>query len=206
MLPRNSSGPGRAARKSCAIIPVHYGGQIGDLQAILGLGLPVIEDRRALLPGVLPAQRGVVAGRDGVGDCVLLVLLKTKPSDRRRWYGVHGETKHWRNGYGSCSLHGISHDAWKKVWRRRTWYYEIVAPGFKYNPDRYLLSHRLATDRKADRLHENVPVGDALCATAWRRGRTHLAASTTRSHPFMASVCGGDCGWSGSISTERNAC
>ena len=34
------------------------------------------------------------------------------------------------------SLHGISKDAWKRFSREGSWYYEIVAPGFKYNmPD-----------------------------------------------------------------------
>jgi dTDP-4-amino-4,6-dideoxygalactose transaminase len=31
------------------------------------------------------------------------------------------------------SLHGISKDAWKRYSSEGSWYYEIVAPGFKYN-------------------------------------------------------------------------
>ena len=31
------------------------------------------------------------------------------------------------------SLHGISKDAWKRYTSEGNWYYEIVAPGFKYN-------------------------------------------------------------------------
>ena len=31
------------------------------------------------------------------------------------------------------SLHGISHDAWKPYTAEGSWYYEIHAPGFKYN-------------------------------------------------------------------------
>jgi dTDP-4-amino-4,6-dideoxygalactose transaminase len=31
------------------------------------------------------------------------------------------------------SLHGISHDAWKRYSAEGSWYYEVVAPGFKYN-------------------------------------------------------------------------
>jgi perosamine synthetase len=31
------------------------------------------------------------------------------------------------------SLHGISRDAWKRFTAEGSWYYEIVAPGFKYN-------------------------------------------------------------------------
>jgi dTDP-4-amino-4,6-dideoxygalactose transaminase len=31
------------------------------------------------------------------------------------------------------SLHGISKDAWKRYSAEGSWYYEIIAPGFKYN-------------------------------------------------------------------------
>jgi dTDP-4-amino-4,6-dideoxygalactose transaminase len=31
------------------------------------------------------------------------------------------------------SLHGMSRDAWKRYEKNAPWYYEIVAPGFKYN-------------------------------------------------------------------------
>src|SRR2546422_7072348 len=31
------------------------------------------------------------------------------------------------------SLHGISRDAWKRYAGEGSWYYEIVAPGYKYN-------------------------------------------------------------------------
>jgi dTDP-4-amino-4,6-dideoxygalactose transaminase len=31
------------------------------------------------------------------------------------------------------SLHGISADAWKRYTAQGHWYYEIIAPGFKYN-------------------------------------------------------------------------
>ena len=31
------------------------------------------------------------------------------------------------------SLHGISHDAWKRYAQEGSWYYEVLSPGFKYN-------------------------------------------------------------------------
>src|SRR4051794_9040837 len=31
------------------------------------------------------------------------------------------------------SLHGMSRDAWKRHTSAGSWYYEVVAPGFKYN-------------------------------------------------------------------------
>lgn len=31
------------------------------------------------------------------------------------------------------ALHGISKDAWKRYTAEGSWYYEIIAPGYKYN-------------------------------------------------------------------------
>ena len=33
----------------------------------------------------------------------------------------------------TLSLHGMSRDAWKRYEKNGSWYYEIIAPGFKYN-------------------------------------------------------------------------
>jgi dTDP-4-amino-4,6-dideoxygalactose transaminase len=34
---------------------------------------------------------------------------------------------------GVMSLHGMSRDAWKRYGKGGSWFYEVVAPGFKYN-------------------------------------------------------------------------
>ncbi len=39
----------------------------------------------------------------------------------------------WAERARVMSLHGISHDAWKRYTAEGSWYYEIDAPGFKYN-------------------------------------------------------------------------
>ena len=52
------------------------------------------------------------------------------------------------------SLHGISRDAWKRFTAAGSWYYEIVAPGFKYNLTDIAAAIGLHQVRKADRLHE----------------------------------------------------
>jgi dTDP-4-amino-4,6-dideoxygalactose transaminase len=31
------------------------------------------------------------------------------------------------------TLHGMSRDAWKRYTTAGSWYYEVVAPGYKYN-------------------------------------------------------------------------
>lgn len=39
----------------------------------------------------------------------------------------------WAARMRMMSLHGISHDAWKRYTKEGSWYYEVVQPGFKYN-------------------------------------------------------------------------
>jgi dTDP-4-amino-4,6-dideoxygalactose transaminase len=39
----------------------------------------------------------------------------------------------WADRCRVMSLHGISKDAWKRYTSEGSWYYEIIAPGFKYN-------------------------------------------------------------------------
>src|SRR5262249_18737429 len=52
------------------------------------------------------------------------------------------------------SLHGISHDAWKRYTAEGSWYYEIVAPGFKYNMTDVAAAMGLAQLAKLDRRRE----------------------------------------------------
>jgi perosamine synthetase len=51
------------------------------------------------------------------------------------------------------SLHGISKDAWKRFTAEGSWYYEIVAPGFKYNLTDIASAIGLHQLRRANELH-----------------------------------------------------
>jgi perosamine synthetase len=51
------------------------------------------------------------------------------------------------------SLHGISHDAWKRYTSEGSWYYEIIAPGFKYNLTDIAAAIGIHQVRKADLFH-----------------------------------------------------
>ena len=48
------------------------------------------------------------------------------------------------------SLHGISKDAWKRYTAEGSWYYEIIAPGYKYNMTDLAAALGLAQFRKID--------------------------------------------------------
>lgn len=51
------------------------------------------------------------------------------------------------------SLHGISKDAWKRFTAEGSWYYEIIAPGFKYNLTDIAAALGLHQLKKAEELH-----------------------------------------------------
>jgi len=51
------------------------------------------------------------------------------------------------------SLHGISRDAWKRYTAEGSWYYEIIAPGYKYNLTDIAAAIGIQQLRKADSFH-----------------------------------------------------
>lgn len=53
------------------------------------------------------------------------------------------------------SLHGISKDAWKRFTAEGAWYYEIVAPGFKYNLTDLAASIGIHQLKRADAMHNS---------------------------------------------------
>jgi perosamine synthetase len=52
------------------------------------------------------------------------------------------------------SLHGISRDAWKRYTAEGSWYYEIIAPGYKYNLTDIAAAIGIHQLRKADVFHQ----------------------------------------------------
>jgi len=136
-----------------AIIPVHYGGQIGDLSAILDLGLPVIEDAAHCCPAYYRHNGAwVPAGTGSAVACYSFYANKAITTGEGGMACTANEALAERMRL--MSLHGISHDAWKRFGADGTWYYEIVAPGFKYNLTDIAAAIGLQQIRKADRLHE----------------------------------------------------
>ncbi len=117
-----------------AIVPVHYAGLACDMDAILALarrhGLRVVEDAAHAFPtlyhgravGTLAsdatvfsfyANKTITTGEGGMVVCRDPALLRRVRVMR---------------------LHGISEDAFDRYTSRRpAWFYQVVAPGYKYN-------------------------------------------------------------------------
>lgn len=118
--------------KTKAIIPVHYGGQMCDMDAIMSIarkhGLKVIEDAAHCLPC---SYKGHRVGTVGDITCFSFYATKTLAC------GEGGMAVTTNPEYAKTMkinrLHGISRDAWDRYTAKGNWYYEVVDNGHKYN-------------------------------------------------------------------------
>lgn len=120
--------PGRVR----AIIPVHFAGLPCDMHAIRSLalryGLNVVEDAAHALPADYFGER---VGT--LGDVASFSFYATKNITTGEGGMITTEDPDLAARMRCMSLHGISRDAWKRYTAEGSWYYEVVAAGFKYN-------------------------------------------------------------------------
>jgi len=116
-----------------AIIPVHYAGLACDMAAILEIArrhdLRVIEDAAHALPTTFNGTRIGALGSDATvfsfyvtktlatGEGGMLVTRNAEVAKRAK----------------VMRLHGINRDVFDRYRTGGNWYYEVIAPGFKYN-------------------------------------------------------------------------
>lgn len=168
----------KQGQKVTAILPVHYGGQIGDARGIKELAqkrdLKIIEDAAHCCPAFYRDSEAPMSGPVEQGN-------GAPELDRQKengWLRVGAEAditcfsfyanKCITTGEGgmACtqndayadrmrimSLHGISKDAWKRFTSEGSWSYEIVAPGFKYNLTDVAAAIGIHQLRRAEDLH-----------------------------------------------------
>lgn len=147
-----------------AIIPVHIAGLSADLDAIAAVAarhnLAVIEDAAHAFP-------------TRYKDRMIGQPLKAEPREHATRNMQHAicfsfyATKTLTTGEGGMictdddalaercrimALHGISKDAWKRYTAEGSWYYEIIAPGYKYNMTDIAAAMGLAQLAKAERM------------------------------------------------------
>jgi dTDP-4-amino-4,6-dideoxygalactose transaminase len=115
-----------------AVIPVHYGGDACDMDEILDLArrhrIRVIEDA-AHAAGATYRSRKI-----GVhGDAVCFSFYATKNLTTGEGGMVTTGDPDLASRIRCLSLHGMSHDAWKRYSKAGSWRYEVLEPGFKCN-------------------------------------------------------------------------
>ncbi|MBT8379761.1 MAG: DegT/DnrJ/EryC1/StrS family aminotransferase [Ignavibacteria bacterium] len=140
--------------KTKAIIPVHYGGQPCDMDEILDIakkyGLKVLEDAAHSLPATYKGKR---IGTISDVTCFSFYATKTLSTGEGGMICTNDDELAER-----CSimrLHGINRDAWKRYSESGSWYYEVVAPGFKYNFTDLQASLGLPQLKKVDYMWES---------------------------------------------------
>jgi dTDP-4-amino-4,6-dideoxygalactose transaminase len=113
------------------ILPVHYAGHPVDLDAITSLaakhGLTVLEDAAH---AVAARYRGRLIG-SGTNP-VAFSFYATKNLTTGEGGMLTGPTE-FLDRARVISLHGMSRDAWRRYDQGASWYYSVLAPGYKYN-------------------------------------------------------------------------
>ena len=117
-----------------AIMPVHYGGLACDMDAILAIakehGLKVVEDAAHALP---TTWRGTLVGQLQSDVTVFSFYANKTITTGEGGMAVTRDTQ-LAERMRVMRLHGMSRDAFDRFTSKTpAWYYEVVAPGFKYN-------------------------------------------------------------------------
>ena len=115
-----------------AIMSVDIGGVPCDYDALRAIAdrhrLVIVDDAAHAIPS---RYKGRLLGT--IADLTAFSFYATKTLTT----GEGGMLLTDDDGYAerarTMSLHGMSRDAWKRYTAEGSWYYEIVAPGFKYN-------------------------------------------------------------------------
>jgi perosamine synthetase len=139
--------------KTKAIIPVHYGGQPCDLDEINEIAkthnLKVLEDAAHSLPAT---YKGKKIGT--ISDVTCFSFYATKTLSTGEGGMICTNDQEIAERCAIMRLHGINRDAWKRYSEAGSWYYEVVAPGYKYNFTDLQASLGLPQLKKVDAMWE----------------------------------------------------
>jgi dTDP-4-amino-4,6-dideoxygalactose transaminase len=117
-----------------AVMPVHYAGLAADMPALLAVakkhGLKVVEDAAHALPTTCGGK--LVGTLDS--DVTVFSFYANKTITTGEGGMVVTRNEELAKRIKTMRLHGMSRDAFDRFTATvPSWYYEIVAPGFKYN-------------------------------------------------------------------------
>jgi dTDP-4-amino-4,6-dideoxygalactose transaminase len=122
----------RITRRTRAIIPVHLAGQPCDMARIHALAsshnLHVIEDAAHALPAT---YQGTRIGSLSELTAFSFYAIKTLTTGEGGMVTTNNDS--YADRIRLMRLHGIGRDAWKRYSTGGSWYYEVLAAGYKYN-------------------------------------------------------------------------
>jgi dTDP-4-amino-4,6-dideoxygalactose transaminase len=115
-----------------AILPVDFAGHPCDLDALQAIadraGVPIVEDAAHALGAT---WRGRPIG--SIARVTAFSFYATKNLTMGEGGMAVTDDDALAERIGLLSLHGMNRDAWKRYSDTGSWYYEVTAPGFKYN-------------------------------------------------------------------------
>ena len=136
-----------------AIIPVHLGGHCAEMDELRVIAechnLCVVEDAAHAFPA---KYKGQTIGT--LSDFTCFSFYATKTLTTGEGGMICTDNGLLADRCRMMCLHGISRDAWRRHTAEDTWYYEVIAPGFKYNMADIAAAMGLAQLRKTGRMHE----------------------------------------------------
>ena len=119
-------------RRTRAIVPVHIAGLPCDMRSLMALArrkrLKVVDDAAHAL-GSRVGGRAV----GSISDLTCFSFYATKNLTTGEGGMVTTDDAEAAERVRRLSLHGLTHDAWKRYTRTGSWKYDIVEVGFKYN-------------------------------------------------------------------------
>jgi len=119
----------KITNKTKGIMPVHFGGAPCDMDKITDLAkhynLWIVEDAAHAVGTI---YKGKYIGT--FGDMTSFSFHAVKNMTTAEGGMVATDNKDLANFIRISSIHGMNKDAWHK---RRSWFYEILYPGYKYN-------------------------------------------------------------------------
>ncbi len=129
----------RITPRTRAIIPVHLGGLPCDMDALWRLArshdLLVIEDAaHAIGSRYRDAPIGTTSGSiNASSDAVVFSFYATKSMTSAEGGMITAPREDIAARMRRLSLHGIDRDVWKRGLKSRSWQYDVVETGWKYN-------------------------------------------------------------------------
>lgn len=167
-----------------AIIPVHIGGLPAAMDQVLAIarhhGLAVIEDAAHAFPA---SYNGTPVGSLGsAATCFSFYATKTITTGEGGMICTNDDAIADRCRV--MALHGISKDAWKRYAAEGSWYYEIIAPGYKYNMTDIAAAMGLAQLRKAHGMLERRREIAANYTSAFHGNARMLVPESAEGHAW----------------------
>ena len=147
-----------------AIIPVYIAGLPAELDAIAAIaarhGLAIIEDAAHAFPtrykgrliGSPISAPAIHHSSPIIPHFVCFSFYATKTLTTGEGGMICTDDDALAERCRIMALHGISKDAWKRYTAEGSWYYEIIAPGYKYNMTDIAAGMGLAQLAKAERM------------------------------------------------------